>query len=110
MQHLELRGVAGLVWFHVGNEGVHHVAYRVKQKRLGAKAGVSDLILFYAGEFFALELKTETGRTTDAQRDFIAAVIAAGGHAAIGRGLDECLRILEGWRLLNGQAQCAARR
>jgi hypothetical protein len=72
------------------------------------KAGVSDLILFHAGKFFALELKTETDRATDAQRDFVAAVNAAGGHGAIGRGLDQCLQILESWRLLTGQTQCAA--
>ena len=105
-QHLELRAARGLVWFAVPNGGWRSPVEAAIFKGLGIKAGVADLIL-HDGKFFALELKSETGRATDAQRNFIEAVIAAGGHAAIGRGVDECLQILEGWRLLSGQAQCA---
>jgi hypothetical protein len=45
LQHLKMRASPGVVWFHVGNEGAHCAAYRVKQKRLGVKAGAADLIL-----------------------------------------------------------------
>ncbi len=107
IQHLQLRSVPGVVWWHTPNESIAHVAHRVKLKRLGAKAGVADLVLLHAGKIFCLEIKTAKGRATDAQRDFIDAVNAAGGHAAIGRGLNHCLQILEGWRLLSRQAQCA---
>ena len=74
----------------------------MKLKELGAKAGVADLTFLHDGKFFALEIKSEAGQATVAQRDFVAAVIAAGGKAAIGRGLNECLEILEGWQLLRG--------
>jgi hypothetical protein len=45
-----MRASPGVVWFHVGNEGAHCAAYRVKQKRLGVKAGAADLILLHAGK------------------------------------------------------------
>jgi VRR-NUC domain len=96
--------VRGLVWFAVPNGGWRSAIEAAIFKGLGVKAGVADLILLHDGKFFALEVKTETGRVTDAQRAFIEAVIGAGGHGAIGRGVDQCLEILEGWHLLNGQA------
>jgi hypothetical protein len=68
-EHLAIRGVRGLVWFAVPNGGARSPIEAAIFKGLGVKAGVSDLILFHAGKFFALELKTETGRTTDAQRN-----------------------------------------
>ena len=90
VQHLETRGVPGLLCWHTPNEFIAHVAHRTKLKKLGAKAGVADLLFLHAGKFFALELKIPSGRLTDVQRDFIAAVIAAGGSAAIGRGRRRC--------------------
>jgi hypothetical protein len=71
VQHLELRGVAGLLWWHTPNESTAHVAHRVKLKRLGAKAGVADLVLLHAGKMFCLEIKTVKGHATAAQRAFV---------------------------------------
>ena len=62
---------------------------------LGVRAGVSDLILLHDGRAFALELKTERGRPTAAQMNFISEFRAAGGEASIATGLDQALHTLE---------------
>ena len=72
---------------------------------LGLRPGVSDLILLHDGRAFALELKTERGRPTASQMQFISEFRAAGGEASIASGLDQALRTLETWGLLRGRAQ-----
>lgn len=109
---LRARGVPGLVFFHVPNssklggkrtrDGVPLEAIRLPS--LGFRPGVSDLILAHAGKMFALELKTETGRVTKDQFDFIADMHEAGADTAIAMGLDAAIQTLEGWRLLRGKA------
>jgi hypothetical protein len=68
------------------------------------KPGVADLIFLYDGRAFALELKSERGRPTAAQMQFLSDFRAAGGEASIASGLDQALRILEVWGLLRGRA------
>ena len=72
-------------------------------KGLGVRAGVADLILIHRGRPFALELKSDSGRATAEQMAFVQAFNAAGGHAAIVRGLDSALHILEAWGILRGK-------
>ena len=71
---------------------------------LGVKAGVADLIFLRDGRAFALELKTERGRPSAAQMQFISEFRDAGGEASIASGLDQALRTLETWGLLRGRA------
>jgi hypothetical protein len=65
---------------------------------------VPDVIAIHCGQVFAVELKTEGGRATDAQLHAIEDIRAAGGHAQICHGLDCALAVLEGWGLLRGRA------
>lgn len=69
---------------------------------MGVRAGVSDLCLFHQGKFFALELKAEGGRATDAQLEFVADIEREGGFTAVVDGLDRALATLETWGLLRG--------
>jgi hypothetical protein len=69
---------------------------------LGVLAGASDLILLHDSKFFALEIKTEKGRLTTKQKAFLAAVEKAGGKSAAAFGLNNAIRLLETWGLLNG--------
>jgi hypothetical protein len=62
------------------------------------------LIFLHNGKTFALELKTERGRPTAAQTQFISEFRAAGGEASIASGLNQALRALETWGLLRGRA------
>jgi hypothetical protein len=70
---------------------------------LGVRAGVSDLLLWHAGRAFALELKPEGRRATEAQSQFLADMKNAGAFADVAVGLDAALRKLEGWGLLRGR-------
>lgn len=108
VKHLQQRGVPGLIFFHCpngvrGNRRKDHVQGGIA-KGMGVRAGVSDLCLFHAGKFYALELKSEDGRPTEAQLEFLADVDREGGYTAMAKGLDRALKVLEGWNLLRGVA------
>lgn len=72
-------------------------AYRAKSGalvRYGLCVGSSDIIgLSPDGRFLAVEVKTDTGRATEAQLRFIAAVQAAGGRAGIARSASDAVAI-----------------
>lgn len=103
-QHLWQRSAPGLVWWHTPNGGRRKPIEAAIFKGLGVRPGVADLILLHHGRAFALELKTEDGRPTAAQMQFVSEFNAAGGTASIVHGLDQALRTLETWRLLRGTA------
>jgi VRR-NUC domain-containing protein len=102
--HLRQRGARGLLWFHVPNGGHRKPVEAAIFNGLGVRAGVSDLILLRDGRAFALELKTERGRPTAAQTQFISEFRAAGGEASVVNGLNQALHTLETWKLLRGHA------
>src|SRR5262249_8814671 len=89
VEHLRLRGRDGVLWLHVPNGGSRDIREAANLKRMGALAGASDLLLFRPGvcphcgsarlEGFALELKSDGGRLTDAQREFLWRVSVVGG-------------------------------
>jgi hypothetical protein len=97
-EHLQIRGARNLVWWHTPNGGKRWPFEAAILKGLGVRAGVADLVLLHAGRMFALELKADGGRPTEAQRQFIDDFRAAGGHAVVAEGLDEALRTLEAWK------------
>jgi hypothetical protein len=103
INHLAVRGVPGLVYFHPANGGWRSPIEARIMKGLGVKAGVSDLILLHKGRFVALELKAISGRLSAAQRQFLEDVEAAGGHALVAVGLDEALATLEDWGFVKGK-------
>lgn len=102
VQHLRQRGVPGLVFFHVPNGGHRKPIEGAILKGLGVRAGVSDLILLHNSKFFALELKAEGGRATEAQMAFLSDADAAGAFTAMPTGLNAALATLETWGLLRG--------
>jgi hypothetical protein len=116
VQHLELRGQPGLVYWHTPNgsklggartnSGVPLAAIRLK--KMGLRPGVSDLVFLYRGKFFALELKAGSNRPDDAQRAFIESVVAAGGQAAWANSLDAALALLERWGLIRWLRGCSS--
>ena len=103
-QHLRQRSASGLVWWHTPNGGRRNPVEAAIFSGLGVRPGVADLILLHDGRAFALELKTERGRPTTAQMQFISEFRAAGGEASIANGLDEAMRLLEAWGLLRGRS------
>jgi len=61
--------------------------------------GVSDLHFLWGG-FYSLELKTEKGRPSTEQLEFLELVQRAGHHAAICHGYNEAIGQLEKWGLI----------
>lgn len=105
--HLRQRGMPGVVFFHVPN-GAFFGARRAIQgaimKGLGMRAGVADLIILHGGRGYALELKAQGGRATEAQMEFMDDWRRAGGFGVIAEGLDRALQCLETWGILRGNA------
>lgn len=112
VSHLQARGVPGLVFWHTPNssklggkrtkDGVPLEAIRLK--KMGFRAGVSDLVLIHSEKIFALELKAPGGRASSSQLEFIADMNRAGAFTCVCEGLDPALRTLEQWGLLRGAA------
>lgn len=98
--HLRLRGVPGLVWWHTANGGKRNAREAARLKKHGVRAGVSDLVLFYAGNLFALELKAPGNRPTVSQLEFLSDVDKQGGYTAWVEGLDRALACLKSWGLV----------
>lgn len=106
--HLRLRGKPGLVFFHVPNGGARRPIEAAILKRIGVRAGVSDLILIYQGKIYALELKADGGRPTEAQLDFISDMNQAGAFACVCEGLDRAIAVLKQWGLVRSARGVAA--
>lgn len=104
VQHLRARGAPGLIFIHVPNGGYRRPVEAAILKGMGMRAGVSDLLLFRNGKFYALELKALGGRPTEAQIEFLSDINKAGGFSCLCEGLDRALRVLETWGLLKGKA------
>ena len=95
---LKSRAMPGALYWHTPNDPS-------SRRKVGYRAGVSDVVAVHGGEFFALELKIEKGGViSDEQMEFRAAVRRAGGHAEIAEGLDEALCFLEKWNILRPEA------
>src|SRR5450755_427866 len=97
--HLMIRGVPGLVFFHVPN-APRSAQTGARLKSMGMRAGVSDLILVHDERIYALELKAPGKRPTTEQHEFIAEMTHAGAFCCVCDGLDRALKVLEMWGLL----------
>jgi VRR-NUC domain len=104
LQHLKARGAPGLFYFHVPS-GAFFGGKRqgAIMKSLGWIAGLPDLFLIRDGRLFALELKADGGRATDAQLEVLERLRQAGAIVAICTGIDEAIRKLENLGLLKGR-------
>jgi hypothetical protein len=63
----------------------------------GLTAGIPDLFYLHNGWAAFIELKTEIGILSDAQRSICSAVLAAGGRVGIARSAEEVLALLDAW-------------
>jgi VRR-NUC domain len=105
VQHYCLRKAPGVFMFAVPNGGARRPIEAAILKATGVVAGTPDTVWIKGGQAFALELKSETGRLSDAQRATIERMKAAGCIVGVAHGLDEALRFLELNRLLRGAVQ-----
>jgi hypothetical protein len=100
--HLKTRAVTGLVFLHPANGGARSAIEGAIFKSLGVAPGAPDLLLWHDGKSYALEVKSETGRTSQAQLDMLNRLSEAGVYTAVAHGLDRAITVLEEWELLKG--------
>lgn len=110
VQYLQLRLPPASVMHHSPNEGNHRVQYRVKQKRMGVRAGWPDLEIFVSKTWWRpevpwspifIELKTKKGRLSPAQKSVQAELVAAGCHVSTCRSIDDVEEFLNSLILEN---------
>lgn len=97
-QWLDQCGIAEMEFWHTANERKCSPRQGALLKALGVKPGVADFIFILKGpKVFFLEVKTQNGKLSPAQKDFRAAVEALGCSYAVARTLDEAIDTLIGW-------------
>ena len=104
VDHLKMRARPGVFYFHPANGGYRRPSEAKALAGLGVVAGVPDLIIIRNGVAYCLEIKSEGGRLSPAQRQCHEALRAAGAVVEVAVGIDEALALLEGWGLLRGKA------
>lgn len=86
--------------YHTPNGGSRNIAEAANLKRMGVKAGVPDLCLPYpSGKYHGLyiEMKTDTGRQTAAQREYLSWLNQAGYKAVVCHGAEEAIEVIWGY-------------
>ena len=102
MRWLELHKVC---WFHPANEGMHKVQYRKKQRKLGLKPGVPDILIFdppcslggqaFVGTAIELKRRDRTNNPTRRQLWWLRKLRELGWYTAVCYGADETIDLLE---------------
>jgi len=103
-QHLRARAAPGVFAFHPANGGYRKPIEAKILQGLGVRAGVPDIIAIKDGRCYALELKSAGGKLSENQERALIALRDADAMGTHAHGLDQALRILEGWGLLRGHA------
>lgn len=75
--------------FSVPNGGTRNKLEAIKLKSTGMKAGVSDLIVVMPEIVLFVEVKTETGKQSDKQKEFEIIISKLGFKYYLVRSLDE---------------------
>lgn len=91
--------------YHIPNGGTRDAVEGRHLKQQGVKAGVPDLHLPVArGQYHGLylEMKTEKGRTSDAQDWWIERLTAQGNFVEVCHGWESAVRVLEWYLSLGG--------
>lgn len=68
--------------------------YNMKMKQLGRKTGFPDIIIFYNGKTLLIELKSEKGKTREAQKSLFFALAKQGHTVHIVRSLEAFQQIV----------------
>lgn len=88
-----------LKWmFHIPNGGKRRVTEAVRLQQMGVKSGVSDVFLPCArGGYHGLwiEMKSQTGRATANQREFLDAMEKAGYMGEVCYGCEEAITLIK---------------
>ena len=90
-----------LKWmYHTPNGGSRNVAEAVNLKRMGVKPGVPDLCLPYPSQGYHglyIEMKTDKGRPTACQKEYIDWLNGNGYKAVVCHGAEEAIEVIWGY-------------
>ena len=98
LEHLRLRGTGWVVWA-TPNAARRSPAMGAMLKAHGMVPGVGDLSLvrFGDGKYFELELKSDHGRLSSAQRERKLTLEQAGATYGVAFGLNDALELMQQW-------------
>jgi hypothetical protein len=110
-QWLDIMLPPGSIWHHSPNEGNRHVAFKVKQKRMGTRPGWPDIEIFVPGDqtlsgaslSIFIEVKGRKGKATINQVHIADKLELAGAYWALCRSVDQVHEFLEGLIKLRGK-------
>ena len=83
--------------FHIPNESIGGQAWIARNRQLGVKSGVPDLMLPIPAKGFHglfIEMKTKTGHVSVEQKRWLRALTELGYKAVIARGWEEARKII----------------
>jgi hypothetical protein len=101
IQHLRLRRRARWTYWATPNAAKRSPREGRDLKAQGMVPGVGDISLLSPdGSYYELELKTGTGKLSDAQKARAIEVEASCGTWAVAHGIDEALATLTAWGAL----------
>jgi len=94
------------LFFSVPNEGAfmngRNNDFRIMQtlKKMGLTPGVPDLVILKDCKFYALEVKSKTGRQSVVQKLVEKRIKECGGRYEVTKSLNQTIRILKEWRII----------
>ena len=89
----EIKGIGYI--FSVPNGGSRNIAEALKLKETGLRAGVSDLIVLHGNKTIFIEVKTDTGVQSPAQKKFQEKVTALGFEYIIAKRVEDVINYFE---------------
>jgi hypothetical protein len=90
----------GVWWAHIGNGGYRKPIEAAIMAGLGVRRGAPDLAFVVDGRAFFIELKSERGRLSEAQRECHEQIRQAGGIVGVAGSIDEAVETLRTWGVL----------
>ncbi len=101
MDYLAIAARPEIYYFAIPNQSNRHIANAARMKAEGVRAGSPDLcFMLPQGRVAWLEMKTETGTLSPAQKYFRGMAERLGHHWGMARTLDEAAGILAAWGVL----------
>jgi hypothetical protein len=96
----------GFLFFSVSNEALGAarsgaaLGRMARLKRMGLRAGVSDLVIVRSACAYFIEIKTHTGTQSKNQVCFERDCEIAGAPYAVAHSFDEAAKILQSWSII----------
>jgi hypothetical protein len=88
-----------VIWWTIESRAKRSVYEGARNKRRGCIAGCPDIFVMYRGRAFWIELKTPTGKTSDAQLELHGSIVQAGSNIGVARSVTDILPLLWSWSI-----------